>query len=262
MNELVFVMTAAIVFAADGPDPSLLGSRVSRGEPIPAEVRGVLVPERGVLQLEPGARVRVDREGRWFQLGSGRVRVVASAALAIEAGGWLVLVEEAEALVSADGAGGGSEVEVCAVGSGVTVRRAGVGRAEAGDGGGSDGVSDRVGPDRCVVLGPEGRRSEGALAPSRRAELALALEAQRPPPADLPDLLGDLTAQVAELEEEWTDRLDRGPEREAASCGCTEEGGSGGGFGSGGSGTRFDNPEPPPAEPGTLRVRIRLPRRR
>ena len=257
MSELPVIAVWAIIFAAGGAQPGLVGTPLGPGDEVPAGVRGLLLREGVVVLLGPYAAVRSAPEAGWVYLERGRIRVVTSLSGGVSIGPWRVTVDQSEALVTSERPG---EVEVCAPRPGVMVRRV-IGERfpePPGDDAASDTEMMTVAPGSCLTLGIEGSRAERPSEPEAFAEISQALNEQGPPPAELPDVVGDLSAQVEEVEGSWADRLDQGPQREAASCGCSESGGSGGMTDLGG-GSTIPHPEPT-SEPGTLRVRIRLPR--
>lgn len=248
MNEIPTLAALAIIFAVHSGGDAQIGQHLSLGDQVPPSARGLLIASRGVVQIREATALRISDRLGWLVLERGGLRLVATGELGIEALAWRIEVEEGDALVELDQGGG---LEVC-------VRRGRVSVSQR-----SDGEEDTAGtplqvmPGRCLGLASGREPMESALEPERVVEHARALEAQRPPLADLPDLLGDLSTQVMEVEGEWAERLDQGPQREAQSCGCSEGGGSSGGFDP--SGSSPPTPEPEQPSPGRLRVRISLP---
>lgn len=259
MNELATAAAWAIIYLVSGPESANVGVRLTEGQQVPADVTGLLVPEGGVLQIEADAQVVVEGERGWFHLGEGRVRLVADGMLGVRAGDWSIVASQSEALVSRSATG---DVDVCAVGSGVTARHVADSRESASSETGGDVVSDSRSGDVptgiCVRLGGEATASNRPLAPDATAAFDALTSNVGPPPAPLPDVVEDLSAQLEEVESQWSDRLDSGPQREAQSCGCSEDGGSGGGLDPTISGPPVPEPEGP--DPGRLRIRIMVPR--
>ena len=247
-------LVIAIVYAlSTGVAGAPLGARLGPGEPVPAEARGVLLPDHGVAQLADGAALRTaDRPGE-LRLDAGAVRLVAANGLAVTtANVRAMLGEAAEATVSRER---GRDV-VCAVRGDVVVevlasRRAG---GLAGDAGGDSGATS-IPAGTCWSRG----QAPDAVAfdPSRADAIRRGAQGAPPPPLEVPDVLGDLSAQLAEVEDAWGEQLDQGPRREASSCGCSENGGSGGGLDPGGSSQPDPDPERP--DPGRIRIRIQIP---
>ncbi len=212
----------AIIYLVSGADASRVGSRIAASQDISADVTGLLVPAGGVVQLEGGTRLRPEAERGSFLLHEGRVRLVARGVLALRAGDWRVTVNSSEAVVSHPASG---EVEVCATGSGVTVSSDARPRGAPASSDGGDAVSDSAGrtvpSGICLRLGIDDTELERPFAPEASSSFDALVRSVAPPPAELPDVVGDLSAQLDEVESQWSERLDSGPQREAQSCGCS-----------------------------------------
>lgn len=247
-STLVIAIVYALASAVpDGASP--LGARLGPGEPVPAGARGVLLPGHGVAQLDEGAALRAaDRPGE-LRLEAGAVRLVADRGLALSTAGVRVtLGEAAEAFVSSARAPG--RVVVCAVRGTVAV--------EGPGDGGSDSGARPIPAGECLTAGQP--QATTAFDPARAERIRRAAETAPPPRLEAPSVIGDLSAQLAEVEQAWGDALDQGPRREAQSCGCSENGGAGGGLDPGGS-TQPD-PDPERPDPGHVRIHVQIPGRR
>jgi hypothetical protein len=261
MKELATAAAWAIVYLSSGTGPEAPGTPVPAGARVPDDARGLLVPDVGVVQIEAGSEVRTATTAGRFVLDRGRVRVAARGEIIVEAGGWLVTVSGTSATIERTAA---DRVEVCGTGAGVEVVRDAASAGQQPGPGPGDVQGDTARPvvvagGACVDLERDGAAGNRDADPSAESGLArLALD-QRPPALDLPDVVADLSTQLEEVETEWADRLDDGPQREAQSCGCSEGGGAGGGLDPSGGGPSTPEPEHP--DPGRIRIHIELPGR-
>lgn len=240
MDQTALVILNVFVYAlASAPSSSQVGDRLEAGQPVPAEVRGLLVPEAAVVQLGAGSRLGwSDGDDRGLELEEGEVLVSAARPVVLLVSGHQVVVgPAAQALIRRSDQG----VGVCSL--------SGVVRLEPAAG-------------AEVVALAEGQcwgASDGQRVAARAEQLRRGAHPSPPAPQELPDLVGDPGAQFEELEAQFAAEVGRGPRREAQSCGCAEDGGSGGGLDP--SGSSGPTPEPEQPEPGMIQVRIELPHR-
>ncbi len=246
--SVVLAIVYAVATIGTGLEVSGLGQRLGAERPVPLAARGLLVPGRGVVQLAEGTRVRTGHEAGAFELDGGQLRLIADGPLSVVVRDMTVRVGGAsEAVVSrADG-----QLSVCAVRGAVTVE----GASEP------DAAQSNTGAHQITVgmcwQSPGGQLEP--IEPTRAFVFQRAIEGSPIPQPAIPDVVGDLEDQVAEVEAEHSETLDQGPRQEAQSCGCSENGGSGGGLDP--TGSTQPNPEPERPEPGLVRIRIEIPRR-
>lgn len=251
-STLVVAIVYAVVSGA--PGTMMLGTRLGPDRDVPAQVRGVLLPERGVVQVQDESSLRTGDGPGVLHLRRGGVRVVAESLVTMSVGEFEVLVDaHSEAIVQHRGVDG---VTICAVRGEVIVTGRGVtsGGMSADDAAQSDIDEGRIEIGHCWH---EGHNAETPIETSMIEAIRQSSTVAPPPPIELPDVVGDVSEQLEEVEAEWGDALAQGPRREAQSCGCSENGGTGGGLDP--TGPTHPDPDPEQGDPGRLRIHIRLP---
>lgn len=251
-STLVIAIVYAVV--AGAPGTLMPGAMLGPDRDVPAQVRGVLVPERGVVQLQDESLLRTGDNPGELRLRRGRVRVVADAPMSLLVTDLEVRVGSgSEAIVQHRGVDG---IVVCSVRGEVIVTGPGstFGGTTDGDAAQSDIIEGRIANGRCWN---EGHDEETAIEMPMIEAIRQSASVPPPPPIELPDVVGDLTEQLEDVEAEWGDALAQGPRREAQSCGCSENGSTGGGLDP--TGPTHPDPDPEQGDPGSLRIHIRLP---